>query len=76
MVVTNYVLTGMILQVRFDVFFKNKHCGLDGVFSIHQEIQPRGWRLRRKGAIFRGQRMVNWSPVLQTAVSDLEVQLR
>ena len=27
----------------------------------------------RKGAIFRGQRMVNWSPVLQTAVSDLEV---
>ena len=26
----------------------------------------------RKGAIFRGQRMVNWSPVLQTAVSDLE----
>lgn len=27
----------------------------------------------RMGAIFRGQRMVNWSPVLQTAVSDLEV---
>lgn len=27
----------------------------------------------RSGAIFRGQRMVNWSPVLQTAVSDLEV---
>lgn len=23
--------------LRFDVFFKNKPCGLDGVFSIHQE---------------------------------------
>jgi len=31
-------------------------------------------RLHEKGAIFRGQRMVNWSPVLQTAVSDLEVE--
>eukprot|EP00931_Biecheleriopsis_adriatica_P098517 TRINITY_DN7249_c0_g2_i3.p1 TRINITY_DN7249_c0_g2~~TRINITY_DN7249_c0_g2_i3.p1 ORF type:complete len:1202 (-),score=270.06 TRINITY_DN7249_c0_g2_i3:108-3713(-) len=31
-------------------------------------------RLHKMGAIFRGQRMVNWSPVLQTAVSDLEVE--
>jgi len=31
-------------------------------------------RLHEMGAIFRGQRMVNWSPVLQTAVSDLEVE--
>lgn len=31
-------------------------------------------RLHEKGVIFRGQRMVNWSPVLQTAVSDLEVE--
>lgn len=31
-------------------------------------------RLHEKGLIFRGQRMVNWSPVLQTAVSDLEVE--
>ncbi|CAJ1349046.1 unnamed protein product [Effrenium voratum] len=31
-------------------------------------------RLHELGAIFRGQRMVNWSPVLQTAVSDLEVE--
>ena len=76
MVVTNYVLTGMILQARFDVFFQNKPYDLGGVFSIHQEKPPRCGRLRRKGAIFRGQRMVNWSPVLQTAVSDLEVQLR
>eukprot|EP00440_Ansanella_granifera_P063914 gb/GFBE01069293.1/.p1 GENE.gb/GFBE01069293.1/~~gb/GFBE01069293.1/.p1 ORF type:complete len:1246 (+),score=335.11 gb/GFBE01069293.1/:1-3738(+) len=31
-------------------------------------------RLHEMGAIFRGKRMVNWSPVLQTAVSDLEVE--
>lgn len=30
-------------------------------------------RLHDMGLISRGQRMVNWSPILQTAVSDLEV---
>mmetsp|Transcript_83519 Transcript_83519/g.215088 ORF Transcript_83519/g.215088 Transcript_83519/m.215088 type:complete len:1240 (-) Transcript_83519:194-3913(-) len=31
-------------------------------------------RLHEMGLVFKGQRMVNWSPVLQTAVSDLEVE--
>jgi valyl-tRNA synthetase len=31
-------------------------------------------RLHEMGVIYRGNRMVNWSPVLQTAVSDLEVE--
>eukprot|EP00929_Paragymnodinium_shiwhaense_P029777 TRINITY_DN16_c0_g2_i1.p1 TRINITY_DN16_c0_g2~~TRINITY_DN16_c0_g2_i1.p1 ORF type:complete len:1228 (-),score=376.27 TRINITY_DN16_c0_g2_i1:100-3783(-) len=31
-------------------------------------------RMHEKGLISRGKRMVNWSPVLQTAVSDLEVE--
>ncbi len=30
-------------------------------------------RLHDKGLIYRGKRLVNWDPVLQTAVSDLEV---
>ena len=30
-------------------------------------------RLHEKGLIYRGKRLVNWDPVLQTAVSDLEV---
>jgi len=30
-------------------------------------------RLYEKGLIYRGKRLVNWDPVLQTAVSDLEV---
>ncbi len=33
-------------------------------------------RLYREGLIYRGEHMVNWSPVLQTAVSDLEVENR
>ena len=31
-------------------------------------------RLYREGLIYRGKRLVNWDPVLQTAVSDLEVE--
>ena len=33
-------------------------------------------RLYREGAITRGEYMVNWSPVLGTAISDLEVESR
>ncbi|MGH8184967.1 MAG: class I tRNA ligase family protein, partial [Steroidobacteraceae bacterium] len=31
-------------------------------------------RLHEEGLIYRGKRLVNWDPVLRTAVSDLEVQ--
>ena len=30
-------------------------------------------RLYNEGLIYRGQRLVNWDPVLGTAISDLEV---
>ncbi len=33
-------------------------------------------RLYREGLITRGEYMVNWSPVLDTAISDLEVEMR
>lgn len=33
-------------------------------------------RLHEEGLIYRGEYMVNWSPVLRTAVSDLEVENR
>ncbi|MEA3153944.1 MAG: valyl-tRNA synthetase [Betaproteobacteria bacterium] len=33
-------------------------------------------RLHQQGLIYRGKRLVNWDPVLQTAVSDLEVESR
>ena len=31
-------------------------------------------RLHEKGLIYRGEYMVNWAPMLKTAVSDLEVE--
>jgi valyl-tRNA synthetase len=31
-------------------------------------------RLHEEGLIYRGQRLVNWDPVLKTAISDLEVE--
>ena len=31
-------------------------------------------RLYEEGLIYRGKRLVNWDPVLQTAISDLEVE--
>jgi valyl-tRNA synthetase len=33
-------------------------------------------RMYEQGLIYRGKRLVNWDPVLQTAVSDLEVESR
>ncbi len=33
-------------------------------------------RLHEKGLIYRGQRIINWSPGLMTAISDIEVEYR
>ncbi len=33
-------------------------------------------RLYEDGLIYRGERMINWSPALQTAISDLEVEMK
>jgi valyl-tRNA synthetase len=33
-------------------------------------------RLYEDGLIYRGEYLINWSPGLQTAISDLEVEMR
>jgi valyl-tRNA synthetase len=43
----------------------------EGLSSAVQEVFIRLWE---QGLIYRGPRLVNWSPGLQTAVSDLEVE--
>jgi valyl-tRNA synthetase len=43
----------------------------DGLSDAVQEVFIRLWE---QGLIYRGPRLVNWSPGLQTAVSDLEVE--
>ncbi len=43
----------------------------DGLSTAVQEVFVQLWE---QGLIYRGPRLVNWSPGLQTAVSDLEVE--
>ena len=42
--------------------------------GLSEAVQEVFVRLYEEGLIYRGQRLVNWDPVLQTAVSDLEVE--
>ena len=43
----------------------------DGLSSAVQDVFV---KLHQEGLIYRGKRLVNWDPVLHTAVSDLEVE--
>jgi valyl-tRNA synthetase len=45
----------------------------DGLSEAVKEVFV---RLHEEGLIYRGKRLVNWDPVLHTAVSDLEVVAR
>lgn len=42
--------------------------------GLSEAVQEVFIRLYREGLIYRGKRLVNWDPVLLTAVSDLEVE--
>jgi valyl-tRNA synthetase len=42
--------------------------------GMSRAVQQAFIRLHADGLIYRGKRLVNWDPVLKTAVSDLEVQ--
>ncbi len=42
--------------------------------GLSRAVREAFMRLYEKGLIYRGPRMINWSPGLQTAVSDLEVE--
>ncbi len=42
--------------------------------GLSQAVREAFIRLYRDGLIYRGKRLVNWDPILQTAISDLEVE--
>ena len=42
--------------------------------GLSQAVREAFVQLHEAGLIYRGQRLVNWDPVLHTAISDLEVQ--
>ncbi len=43
------------------------------ISTVAEAVKEAFLRLHEKGLIYRGTFMVNWSPNLQTAVSDIEV---
>ena len=46
---------------------------MTGTGAAAEAVKEAFLRLHEKGLIYRGTFMVNWSPNLQTAVSDIEV---
>ena len=52
--------------------WSREHFTLDPGFS--RAVREAFVRLYEEGLIYRGPRMINWSPLLRTAVSDLEVE--
>ncbi len=42
--------------------------------SLSEAVSEAFVRLHEKGLVYRGEYLVNWAPLLKTAVSDLEVE--
>ena len=44
--------------------------------GLNRAVREAFVRLHEEGLVYRGEYMVNWSPVLDTAISDLEVEMK
>ncbi|MDQ7034426.1 MAG: valine--tRNA ligase [Anaerolineae bacterium] len=65
-------ITEQIRRLGFSCDWSRERFTLDdGLSNAVQEVFVQLWE---QGLIYRGPRLVNWSPGLQTAVSDLEVE--
>ncbi|XP_014511622.1 valine--tRNA ligase, chloroplastic/mitochondrial 2 isoform X1 [Vigna radiata var. radiata] len=65
-------ITNQIKRLGASCDWSREHFTLDEQLS--QAVVEAFVRLHEKGLIYQGSYMVNWSPTLQTAVSDLEVE--
>ncbi|CAJ1947816.1 unnamed protein product [Sphenostylis stenocarpa] len=65
-------ITKQIKRLGASCDWSREHFTLDEQLS--QAVVEAFVRLHEKGLIYQGSYMVNWSPTLQTAVSDLEVE--
>lgn len=65
-------ITNQLKRLGASCDWSREHFTLDEQLS--QAVVEAFIRLHEKGLIYRGTYMVNWSPNLQTAVSDLEVE--
>lgn len=64
-------ITGQMRRMGASCDWSRERFTMDEMLS--QAVTEVFVRLYREGLIYRGKRLVNWDPVLQTAVSDLEV---
>src|SRR5512133_2052937 len=66
------IITGQIRRLGASCDWKRERFTLDA--GLSRAVREAFVRLFEKGLIYRGPRMINWSPGLKTAVSDLEVE--
>ena len=66
------IITGQIRRLGASCDWDRERFTLDPGLSV--AVREAFVRLYEKGMIYRGPRMINWSPGLKTAVSDLEVE--
>jgi len=66
------IITSQIRRLGASCDWKRERFTLDAGLSI--AVREAFVRLYEKGLIYRGPRLINWSPGLKTAVSDLEVE--
>src|SRR5512146_1001820 len=66
------IITGQIRRLGASCDWSRERFTLDP--GLSKAVREAFVRLYEKGLIYRGPRMINWSPGLKTAVSDLEVE--
>ena len=66
------IITGQIRRLGASCDWSRERFTLDE--GLSKAVREAFVRLYEKGLIYRGPRLINWSPGLKTAVSDLEVE--
>ena len=71
---TGTTITGQYLRLGASLDFRRERFTMDENYA--RAVVEVFVKLHRKGYLFRDNRMINWSPGLLTAISDLEVEYR
>jgi len=66
------IITSQIRRIGASCDWERERFTLDD--GLSKAVREAFVRLYEKGLIYRGPRLINWSPGLKTAVSDLEVE--
>lgn len=69
---SGHTITNQMQRIGASVDWSRERFTMDETLS--KAVQEEFIRLYREGIIYRGKKLVNWDPELQTAVSDLEVE--